>query len=61
MASDESKAKTFAIIDNISNLNKNDSVACGYRQKKGINIARHCVDGYCMTAAPAKRGTHVSF
>jgi hypothetical protein len=36
-------------------------VKCGYLPKKGINIARSCVNGYRITAAPAKSVTHVSF
>ena len=36
-------------------------VRCGYRPKKGINIARHCVNGYSITADPAKSVTHLSF
>jgi hypothetical protein len=32
-----------------------------YRPKKGINIGRHCVNGYSITAAPTKSVTHVSF
>jgi len=36
-------------------------VKCGYRPKKGINIARRCVNGYSITSAPAKSVTHVSF
>ena len=35
-------------------------VKCGYRVKKGINIARRCVNGYSITAAPAKSVTHLS-
>jgi len=61
MASDVSKAKTIAISDKISKLNINESAACGYWPKKGINIARHCVNGYSITPAPAKSVTHVSF
>jgi hypothetical protein len=53
--------KTIVISDKISKLNINESVVCGYRPKKGINIARHCVNGYSITAAPAKSVTHVSF
>jgi hypothetical protein len=51
----------IAIIDKISKLNINESAACGYRPKKGINIARRWVNGYCMTATPAKSVTYVSF
>jgi len=36
-------------------------VKCGYQPKKGINIARRCVNGYSITAAPAKSVTHVLF
>jgi len=36
-------------------------VKCGYRPKKGINIARRCVNGYSITAAPARSVTHVVF
>jgi len=36
-------------------------VKCGYRLKKGINIARCCVNGYSITVAAAKCVTHVSF
>jgi len=60
-ASDVSAVKTIAISDKISQLNINDSAVCGYRPNKGINIARRCVNGYSITAAPAKSVTHVSF
>jgi hypothetical protein len=36
-------------------------VTCGYRPKKGINIARCCVTSYSITAATAKSVTHMSF
>jgi len=36
-------------------------VKCGDRPKKGINIARRCVNGYSRTAAPPKSVTHMSF
>jgi len=36
-------------------------VQCGYRPKKGINIASCCVNGYSITASPANSVTHVSF
>jgi len=36
-------------------------VKCSNRPKKGINIARHCVNGYSITAAPVKSVIHVSF
>jgi hypothetical protein len=36
-------------------------VKCSYRPKKGINIARYCVNGYSITAAHANSLTHVSF
>jgi hypothetical protein len=45
MANDVSEAKTITISDKISKLNINESAACGYGLKKGINIARHCVNG----------------
>jgi len=61
MASDVSKAKTIAISDKISKLNIIESAVCSYRPKNGINIARRCVNGYNITAAPAMRVTHVSF
>jgi hypothetical protein len=61
MASNVSKAKTIAIRDKISKLNINESGACGYLQKTGINIARGCAQGYSITAAPVKSVTHVSF
>jgi len=60
-ASDVSEAKTIAISDKMSNLNINESAVCGYRPEKGINIARHCVNSYRITAAPANSVTHVSF
>jgi len=34
---------------------------CGTQPENGINIARHCVHGYSITAAPANSVTHVSF
>jgi len=36
-----------------------EEVKCCYWPKKGINIARRCVNGYSITAAPAKSVTHV--
>jgi len=36
-------------------------VKCSYRPKKGINIARRCVNGYSITGALAKSVTHVAF
>jgi len=36
-------------------------VKCGYRPKNSIKIARRCVNGYSITAAPAKGVAHVSF
>jgi len=36
-------------------------VKCGYRPKKGINIARLWVNSYSITPAPAKSVTHMSF
>jgi len=36
-------------------------VQCGTRPEKGINIARHCVKFFSITAAPAKSVTQVSF
>jgi hypothetical protein len=51
----------IAISDKISKLNINESVACGYRPKKGINIARRCVNGYCITATPAKSVIYMLF
>jgi hypothetical protein len=61
MASDVSEAKTIAISDKISKVNIKESAVCGYRPKKGINITRLRVNGYSMSAAPAKNITHVSF
>jgi len=61
MASDVSTSNTIAISDKISKLKINDSAVCGYRPKKGINIARCCVNSYSITAAPAKSVTHMSF
>jgi hypothetical protein len=61
MACYVSEAKTIAISDKISKLNINDSAVCGYRPKKGINIAKCCVNGSSITAAPAKSVTQVSF
>jgi hypothetical protein len=60
-ASYVSEAKTIAISDKIAKLNINESAVCGYRPKKGINIARCCVNGYSITAAPAMSVTNVSF
>jgi hypothetical protein len=34
---------------------------CSTWPEKDINIARHCVDGYCISAATAKSVTHMSF
>jgi len=51
----------IAISDKISKLNINESAACGYRPKKHINIARRCVNGYCITATPAKSVIYGSF
>jgi hypothetical protein len=61
MASDVSEARTIAISDQISNLNINESAACGFRPKKAINMARRCENGNSITAAPAKSVTHLSF
>jgi len=61
MASDVSEAKTIAISEKISKLNINESAACGYRPKKGINIIRRCVNGNSITATPTKSVTHMSF
>jgi len=36
-------------------------VKCGTWQEKGINIARHCVNGSSMTSAPERSVTHLSF
>jgi len=36
-------------------------VKCGYQLKKGINIARRCVNGYSITAAPVQSVTNMSF
>jgi len=47
--------------DKISKLNINESAVCGYWVRKGINIARRCVNGKSITAAPAKSVTHMSF
>jgi len=60
-ASDVSEAKTIARSDKISKINIKKSAVCGYRPKKGINITRRCVNGYSITAAPAKSVTHLSF
>jgi hypothetical protein len=60
-ARDVSKAKTIAISENIRKLNRNERAACGYRPEKGINIARRCVNGYSLTAAPGKSVTQVVF
>ena len=35
-------------------------VKCGYQPKKGINIAKHCVNSYSINAAPAQSITHMS-
>ena len=51
----------IAIRDKISGLNINESAACGYRLKKGIDITRRCVNGHCITATRAKSVTYVSF
>jgi len=51
----------IAISHKMSKLNINDSAACGYRPKKGINIARRCVNGYYITATLAESVTYVSF
>jgi hypothetical protein len=51
----------IAISDTISKLNINEIAASGYRPEKGINIARHGVNSYCLTATPAKSETYVSF
>jgi len=61
MASDVSEVKTIPISDKISKRNINESAACSYRPKKGINITRRCVNGYSITAVPAKSVTHMSF
>jgi hypothetical protein len=55
------KRRLYCNKRRISKLNINESAACGFRPKKGINIARHCVNGYCITATPAKSVTYVSF
>jgi hypothetical protein len=34
---------------------------CGTWPEKGLNITRHCVNGYSKTATPGKSVTHVSF
>jgi len=34
---------------------------CGTWPEKGVNIGRHCVDSYSITAAPARSITHMSF
>jgi len=60
-ACDVSDAKTIAISDKISKLNINESAVYHYRLKKGINNARHCVNGFSITAAPAKSVTHMLF
>ena len=60
-ASDGSEAKTVLQYVTFSKLNINESAACVYRPKKGINIARHCVNGYSITAAPVTSVTHLSF
>jgi hypothetical protein len=51
----------IAISDKISKLNINESAACGYRPKIGIDIPRSCANGYCITATPAESVTYVSF
>jgi hypothetical protein len=61
MACDVSKAKTIAISDKISKRNIDESAACGYRLKKGINIARCFGNSYSIIAAPVMSVTHVSF
>jgi hypothetical protein len=45
----------------ISKLLINDSAASGYRPEKGIDMARRCVNGYCVTATLVKSETYVSF
>jgi len=60
-AGDVSEAKTVLQHVTISKLNIDESAACGYRPKKGINITRLCVNGYTITAVHAKSVTHVSF
>jgi len=60
-ASNVSEAKTILQYVTISKLHTNDCAACGYWPKKGIHIARCCVIGYSITAAPAKSETHRSF
>jgi len=61
IASDVSEANTVLQSVTISKLNINESAACGDRPKKGIHIARRCVNCYSITAAPAKSVTHMSF
>jgi hypothetical protein len=61
MASDVSEVRTIAISDQISNLNINESAACGFQPKKAINMARRCENGNSITAAPEKSVTHLSF
>ena len=36
-------------------------VNSGTRPEKGINIARRCINGYSITAAPANSVPHVVF
>jgi hypothetical protein len=60
-ASNVSEGQTLTICDKLSKLNRNESAACGHRPKQGINIARRCINGYSVTAAPEKSVTHVSF
>jgi hypothetical protein len=43
------------------NDSNSGEVKCAYRPKKGINIARRFVNGYSITAAPAKSVIHMSF
>jgi hypothetical protein len=59
--SDVSEAKTIEISHKLSEVNINESVVCGYRPKKGIIIARRCVNSYSITAAPVNSVTYVSF
>jgi hypothetical protein len=40
---------------------KTGEVGCSTPLEKGINIVTPCVDGYSISAAPAKGITHVSF
>ena len=72
-ASDVSEAKTalqyvtqsqsisyMRRVQHLINSNSGE-LQSGYRPKHGMNIARHPVNSYSITAAPEKSVTHVSF